>query len=62
LEEIKRGKINPSSAICAANAEISAMYGKKVYKYIAMQVRQVLSHNFGEPSLESMLTYVSLML
>jgi len=27
--EIKRGKINPSSAICAANAEIIAMYGNK---------------------------------
>ena len=28
-ERLREEKINPSSAICAANAEISAMYGKK---------------------------------
>ena len=31
MGEIKRGKINPSSAICVANAEISAIYVKKCH-------------------------------
>ena len=29
VRDKERGKINPSSAICVANAEISAMYGGK---------------------------------